>query len=107
MSYDVYLAAYAGDQEIPVTDAHNYTYNISEMLETALGGVRLNSLNGKPAVEAAEHLQIAINALTANPERYDAMNATNGWGSRVGCIKWLKNVVADCERYPLATFRVA
>lgn len=95
-----------GDQEL-VTPVRNYTYNIWRMLATALNGVSLVDLEGKPASEVVEHLRHAVNALMDDPVFYDAMNPLNGWGSRTGCVAWLNEIIDDCDRYPSATFWLA
>ena len=106
MSYDVRLVVSLGDDDIEVTPTRNYTFNIWKMLKTSLCGTDIARLDGHLALEVVGQLESAIELLTTKVDLYDGMNPENGWGSRAGCVEWLRKIVEDCERYPLATLRV-
>ena len=103
MSYDVWLETELGE----VTDARNYTYNISPMLRLAWDGGSLTDLNGKTAKEALPFIEFAA-CMIANDanNRFTALNPPNGWGSREGCVRWLREIAHDCREWPEAIVRI-
>ena len=98
MSYDIWLE----DDNTNCSESHNYTYNISPMLE--LAGCLMRDIEGLTGLEASKKLRIAISAMTLNPDRFQALNPPNGWGSFRGCLNWLLDILEDCKQYP--TWRV-
>jgi hypothetical protein len=57
---------------------------------------------GKDLIEPLEH---GIRRLEENPEKYDAFNASNGWGKRENLIEFAKDVLENCKSYPDAEVR--
>lgn len=103
MSYDVYLDDGTG----AITGDRNYTYNIAKMLRQVWDGSSMADMDGKPAPFVADSIDLAISAMTNDPERFDALAPDNRWGDRLGCINWLREIQHDCREFPYATVRVA
>lgn len=113
MSYDVSI----GDQSF------NYTYNVSRLFydhipaERERGGLsEIDGLNGKQAAlvlaDAFERINRTRRELWSEAEvgepkfcaRYDA---PNGWGSTVGGIVFLANIMAACHANPRKKVRIS
>ena len=64
----------------------NITYNLSSMLREA-GFCGWSSLVGMKAREAGDHLVAVLDGMTADPEKWRAMNPENGWGDYDRCLQ--------------------
>jgi hypothetical protein len=104
MSYDITLTVDTGGEEPAVVGDWNYTSNCGPMWRAA--GADLAGFDGKPASECATVLRAALTAVRAEPERYEAMNPRNGWGSYASLLPALGELLKLCERHPLATVHV-
>ena len=84
----------------------NYTYNVSPMFfdafpstpEDRTGGIR--QLDGLTGRECSELLRVAIEAMAGDPEKYRAMNPSNGWGDYDSALVMLRQMAAACEEHP-------
>lgn len=94
MSYDVSLWV---PQEVDVLD-WNYTSNCSPMWREA--GADLAEFHGKTARECLPFVYRAIAKMKAEPEKYDAMNPPNGWGSRESLVEALEGMAMVLEQHP-------
>lgn len=108
MSWDFWIEADlgAGPVNLDILDA-NYTYNVSGMLKEALGtehGIR--DLDGVECSVAAPILRRGIDAMVADPARFEAMDPPNGWGSHHGALELLIKIAEACARAPRATLRI-
>ncbi len=45
-------------------------------------------------------LREGLAKLEADPEKYKALNPTNGWGSYDGLLKFVRKYLAACEESP-------
>ncbi len=105
MSWDVWLEIDTGGRDpAAVTEGHNYTYNVSLMLQEA--GLTVGALDGVLAGTARGILDAAIEKMKADPNKYREMNPKNGWGHYEGALHWLEKIRGDCMRHPKATVRV-
>lgn len=106
MSYDIWLTADLGGPEPIRIDGEmwNYTSNCSRMWREA--GADLAEFDGKQAGECAEVLRAGLVALLGEPDKYRAMDPSNGWGSYDSMLKALLALLASFERAPKATVRV-
>ena len=111
MSYDV-------DIELPECPTcgqergdhwHGLTFNVRPLLVLALGPENgLRSLDGKRCGDVVECVSGGVAAIS-DPARFaefEALNPPNGWGDRAGTEKFLRWLLAACERMPDATVRV-
>ena len=108
MSYDIGLFVHTGKEEveIPGTDT-NYTYNIFPLLKLAFNEpTGINALEGSLAKDCIGGLIKAVRYMEDNKEALLAYNPANGWGSYEGCLRWLRNILSNCEQHPLATLRI-
>lgn len=92
MSWDVSIVD-RDDTEIQYVG--NYTYNVSPMYLKAMG-VTLGDFHGKPAHEVLGVLRRGIDNMQENPEEYQVLNPTNGWGKYEGAITFLNKIYKSC-----------
>lgn len=107
MSWSIWLEADLGGPEpAEVWDRGlSPTYNLAPMLAEA--GLQIRGLDGIQAATAAEPLGMVIQRLEADPERFKALNPSNGWGDYDGLLhKVLKPLFEACVMYPKAIVRV-
>lgn len=105
MSYDIGLVADLGGPEpVSVFGDWNYTSNCGSMWRAA--GADLAGFHDKTAGECAPPLRAAIDLLKAEPERFIAMNPSNGWGSYETLLPALERLLAAFDAMPVATVRV-
>jgi hypothetical protein len=104
MSYDVALQIDTGSGKVDLLD-WNYTSNCAPMWREA--GCDIAAFDDRPAVEFSKALCVAITAMTADPDKYRAMNPPNGWGDYDSCLKWLADMQDACDRHHRCTVRVS
>lgn len=76
MSYDVNATCtHCGGS----SDNWNYTSNCAPMWRAA--GLDIAAWDGRPVRAFAEAISVALVQLEADPEKFRAMNPSNGWGS--------------------------
>jgi len=108
--------AYIGDK------SWNYTHNTNEMIATVLEehGAKMEShwlighmgkswftlLNGLSGRAGAKFLQIVVDGLERDPDRFVAMNPPNGWGSYDTLLPKLREMLAASRHYPNDTWEV-
>ena len=82
-----------------------YTYNVGGMYREAFkpqeGGV--DQLHEMDCNEASKHLQRAIDAMKADPDKYKVMNPANGWGDYEGAMRTLNDLLVLCQEHPEGT----
>jgi hypothetical protein len=108
MSIDVWLGIDTGGPDEPsVGGDHNVTYNVSDMLDLALG-FPFETLRDKSAADCIPDLERAVVHMSdpQNEPTYRAMNPPNGWGSHQGARGFLRSLLADCLAHPKATVRM-
>lgn len=114
------LSLYIEDKPCPhchrsdETYSWNYTYNVSSMLalaardagftEAEYSGQLLAGIEGR-AGDYASKLRRLIDALRADPEKFRAMNPSNGWGDYDRFVEQLDNLLAQLELRPDAEVR--
>jgi hypothetical protein len=107
MSYDVWLEIDTGGPEparILGADFWNYTSNCAPMWRAA--GANLAEFHGKPAGECSPLLKQAVVDMEQSPEKYEAMNPENGWGSYKTLLPALRELLSMFEAHPRATVGV-
>jgi len=88
----------------------NYTYNVAPMFREAFGlsvDMGIRGLNGMTGVKSEPLLSAALEAMRADPEKYEAMNPANGWGDYHGAMKLLGKLAYWCRLHPDWTLRVS
>ncbi len=107
MSYWFHLSvSTGGDEEVDAIDPFNATSNVSPIWTDALGR-RIRELNGMPAPEAEPILDEGVRRMEAEPERYAAMNPSNGWGDSGGALEVLRRLRDGCREHPAAVVRMS
>lgn len=104
MSLDVSLVR---KQPTEVFEA-NITHNLGAMAREA--GIymhlwRPEEIGITHAAELIEPLREGLAAMKADPERFEAHNAENGWGLYEHFVPWIEKYIAACEEYPDAQVR--
>ncbi len=105
MSLDVYLNL--GDEEV---FSANVTHNLNTMAEEA--GIykhlwRPDEIGITKAAELIEPLCAGLALMCEQPERFEALNPENGWGSYTGFLPWIAKYRQACVKFPNATVRVS
>jgi hypothetical protein len=108
ISYDIGLYINTGNDEHKVKDLGNYTYNCSTMFRLALlvEYEGLNGLSGKLAKDVIPALEIAISRMENDPDKYKAMNPTNGWGDYESALEYIRGILNGCREHPATILRV-
>jgi hypothetical protein len=73
---------------------------LSKMWDEA--GWKDEDWDGKPAGEMVPQLKTAVTKLKEEPERFRAMNPSNGWGNYDGLIDALEGMILCAEQNPKA-----
>lgn len=103
MSWDVDIIINTGIEDSSVEECGNYTYNVSPMYYNSFNLEEgLRGLHQMGCEDAIKHLNIAINKMESDPEKYRAMNPKNGWGDYEGALNFLKRIRKDCTKHPKA-----
>lgn len=106
MSYDIWLVVdTGGDEPTEVGSNWNYTSNMAPAWCEA--GADLAAFAGKPAGECVAVLDEAIKQMIAEPEKYKAFNAKNGWGSYDTLLPALQRLFQNFRNHPKAIVRVS
>ncbi len=107
MSYDVSIGSFDG----------NYTWNVSALFYDHIPD-GLNALDGLTGKQAVELLTVAFSRIHATkmamwktqsvgePEFCAKYDAPNGWGSTVGALIFLAQILSACAANPRKKVRV-
>lgn len=109
MSYDVGLQIDAGNGMKMIGEDYNYTSNMCEFFEWALGE-NLKYYNGTDAWLFGEALERAMYKIRIEPrEKLLRFNSEyfNGWGDVIGASLFLANIAIQCAKYPNAKVSVS
>lgn len=107
MSYDVDLVenwcghCQRGDEVF----SWNYTSNMAPAWREA--GADLAEFYGKRAADCVPILRAAIGAMVADPARYAAFDAPNGWGSMRSLVPALRRLANAMGAHPDARVEVS
>ena len=85
----------------------NYTHNVTRMWKEAGVYDALYMSDGKQVKDIIDELNSGLSNMYANPEKYIAMNPTNGWGSYESALDWLKQLISNIESYPDGTICIS
>jgi len=98
MSLDIYLKETVHEQ--------NITHNLVPMAKEA----GIYDILWRPeenqiwfARQLIDPLSRAISNMEADPERFKAFDAGNGWGKYDNFLPWLQELLEACKRHPDAT----
>lgn len=88
----------------------NITHNLGPMAREA--GIymevwRPEEVSIAKAMDLVGPLERGIAAMKADPERFEARNAPNGWGTYKNFVPWLERYLNACREYPDADVRVS
>jgi hypothetical protein len=109
MSWDAWLTKDCGirpcDEQSHVLGDWNYTHNTSKMIYGVLmqtndydttPGPWWNLLNGMNGAEGGRYLDTIIRGLEADPQKFEAWNPENKWGSYDGLLGVLREMHKAC-----------
>lgn len=88
----------------------NITHNLNSM--AAAAGIyqhlwRPEELGLTKAHELVEPLQEGLARLRAEPDKFKALNPTNGWGTYETLCSFVEEYLAGCRKYPQADISVS
>lgn len=101
------------DGDVPVYEyesdtlfSANITHNLNTMAEEA--GIyqhlwRPGELDITLASQLIDPLREGLHRLKSDPERFEALNPKNGWGSYDGLVEFVDKYLDACYQYPDAT----
>ena len=78
----------------------NITHNLGKMWQAAGIYEALYLSEGKTAKEILPTLKEGLAKMIANPEKYHALSAGNGWGTYRQAVPWLIELIEQFELYP-------
>lgn len=85
----------------------NITHNLRRMWDEASVCDALYESQGKTAASILPALESGLAVMQADPARFEAFNAPNGWGLYKHAVPWLAEVVRACRENPAAVVRVS
>ncbi len=113
MSLDVYLKA-AGCEHCGGGGGYLYTANITHNLNRMADEAgmyealwRPEEIGKKRAGELVTILESGLALMRAYPERFKALNPTNGWGSYEALMEFVRDYLDACRANPDATIEVS
>src|SRR3989337_4024989 len=88
----------------------NITHNLGKMANKA--GIynhlwHPNELGITTAKELIEPLRSGLVRLSMNPIYYSQFNPKNGWGNYSGLVRFVRDYLAACEKFPYAKVSVS
>lgn len=88
----------------------NITHNLGRMAQEA--GIyeivwRPEEIGVATASQIIEPLRAGIKLMEDEPERFRALNASNGWGTYDQFLPWLRDYLAACIENPDATIEAS
>jgi hypothetical protein len=107
MSWDIWLVTEVDGHEITIGESFNYTHNCNRMIRDAGLTEWPYKVDGWEAKKLAIFLDMAIENLSVDPEKYRAMNPENGWGDYDSLLDVLKQVRKQCATYPSTKVRMS
>lgn len=91
-----------------------YEANITHNLNTMASHAGIYDCMWRPdengietAAQLIEPLEVGLSLLQSDPERFEALNPSNGWGSYEGLVRFTRNYLEACREYPEAEVRVS
>lgn len=90
--------------------SRNITHNLGAMAEAA--GIyrhlwRPDEIEIFQAAQLVAPLSAGLAALTEDPDRFRALNPSNGWGTYEGLVTFVADYLAACCANPQATVKVS
>lgn len=81
----------------------NVTHNLNRMADAA--GIyeacwRPEEIGVTKASQLVPLLRAGLEKLKADPERFQQLNPSNGWGNYEGLVAWVEDYLRACEAYP-------
>lgn len=97
------------DGSSPVVYSANITHNLNEMADAA--GIykylwRPEEVGVATAEQLINPLSYGLALLESDPDQFMAFNPLNGWGSYEGLVKFVRDYITACRKYPTATVKV-
>ncbi len=103
MSLDLWLASPICDtcQHQESTDSFNCTYNVNPMwYEIYPNQNHMVDVDGLTGKESLPLLECALDMLNRTPEKFIAMNPSNGWGSYDSFKVYIEHLIISATSHP-------
>ena len=105
MGWDL-MAVVNVDGDERTLESWNYTHNCNPMIRGAGFSEWPYEVDGMDGKELSRKLDAALRSLRAEPERFRAMNPSNGWGSYDSLVPVLEEVADFAATHPSVTWRM-
>jgi hypothetical protein len=110
MSLDIALyfdETVTGGEQMYIGDGQNITHNLGNMWEAAGVYDALYESAGQECGQFIPTLETGLADMKANPDKYKAFNAKNGWGLYEHAVPFLEKWIETCKKYPKAKIWVS
>ena len=104
----------AEPRTVAYIDEYVYDANITHNLNAMAAEAKIYKCLWRPdenGIEKAEQLieplQAGLTLLVNEPERFQAFNSSNGWGSYDGLVLFVGEYLDACQKYPSAVVSVS
>lgn len=87
----------------------NITHNLNKMADVARIYIPLwkpEEIGITKAKQLYPLLQEGLAAMVLDPEKFEALNPENGWGSYKNFVPWIFELIQACRMYPNADVSV-
>ena len=98
MSYDITFKVKADglDVWVPVGDCTaNITWNVRKIIKLSTELPWINEANNGYCKDVIPKISLGLSRLLANPEKYRAYEAENGWGTVRGTINFFETILRE------------
>ena len=102
MSYDIsFRVKVEGiDYYIEVGDCDaNITWNVRKIIELSTGLPWLNEANNGFCKDIIPCIEIGLEELKAHPQKYKKYEASNGWGTVEGTIRFFEDIILSWRNF--------
>lgn len=108
----LYIEVDTGGKELKKVElfSSNITHNLGTMASKA--GIykqlwRPEEIGAKKAGDIIEAVEAGLNLMKENPERFEDLNTSNGWGTYEQFIPWIEKYLQALKEHPEAIIEVS
>jgi hypothetical protein len=82
------------------TESFNQTYNVGSMWRLVFPGEKLVEIDGMPGKRSLKKLDKMLKELCVDPDKFQALNPENGWGSYDTFLSFIVNLANLARENP-------
>lgn len=87
--------------------SRNATHNLNKMWKKAGIYDEVYNSEGKEAYKVVKALKVGLQKMVENPEEYQELAPSNGWGTYEGALSFLNDIIEACENNPNAEISIS